>query len=236
VAIKKILYQKTINFILMKKYYLTLALQCIVCFSFAQRIAITTGMETLNGEFRKSYNLFVPHATVKALSHAWIDYLKDNRAKVKTSGDEINTMSVVIPMISKDTLQVFAKASAVAEGASLSAAFLLPDGAVSQELSADASQAIMKILHDLALPVAKDGLKDKIALSQKAVDSKERESDALIKRNEKLKADNERMQNQMHDNEREMQDNEKKISAVKSEIGAGKESLDAVKAKEKDLD
>lgn len=220
----------------MKKIILTLILAFVFGFTFSQRITITTGMETLNGEFQKSYNLFVPHATAKSLSRAWSDFIKDHKGKVKTSGEEIMSMAVIVPMISKDTIQVFAKTSAVADGATLITGFVSPAGPITQESSPDASQAIMKLLHDLALPLAKEGLKDKVVLAQKALSVKEKENDDLVKRNERLKSDNEKMQSQIHDNQREIQDNQGKMQNLKNEISHNKEALDAVKAKEKDLD
>ncbi len=220
----------------MKKSILTLIAFFLVQLTYAQKINITTGMEKLNDEFQEAYNLFVPHVTPKALSKEWASYLKDYKGKLKSSGDEVNSTNAILPMISRDTLQIFARVSPVAEGAVLVVGFQAPAGFISASTNSDESQTIIKLLHDFALPIAKDGLKEKVKAAEKIVESKEKESEEIVKKSDRLRADNEKMQNQINDNERELKDNEKKIGDVKSEIGSAKDALQKVKEKEKDLD
>ncbi|MEP7265526.1 MAG: hypothetical protein ABI772_13555, partial [Bacteroidota bacterium] len=203
----------------MKKIILTVIALFVIQSAFSQSIAITTGMEKLNDEFQSAFNVFIPHSTTKAASRAWVDFLKDHRGKVKTSGSDITSLNAIISEISRDTMQVYAKVSEVANGAVLVVGFQLPSGFITESTHPVEAQAIMKILHDLALPVAKDGLKDKINVAEKAYDSKVKDNESIVKSNEHLRSENEKMQNKIHENEREIKENEQKINTMKTELG-----------------
>jgi hypothetical protein len=220
----------------MKKVVLIIVALLFNEVSFAQRITVSGGTEKFNDSFQPSFEVFIPHTTTKTALREWSDFLKDHRAKVKTSGDELTGSNAVIPAISKDTLTAYGKVLQRADGVSLIVAFENPYGFISESGNPVEAQTILRILHDLALPLAKDGLKDKISIASKALDSKTKEMEELEKRNVRLHAENEKMQNQIHDNEREIKDNQQKITASKSNVSTAKESLDNVKLKEKELE
>ena len=219
----------------MKKFFLAIIALLYIQFSFGQRITVDPGMEKLNDEFQPAYTLFIPHATPKMALRAFADFLKDNHAKAKTSGDELNVSNVVISAISKDTLQVSAKSAPVAEGAVLVVGFKTNAGFIGESSNPSESQSIVRILKDLALPVAKEGLDDKIKDAEKVLESKEKEKESLEKRNERLASENKKMQDQIHDNEREMEENKNKIESAKGTVSNSKDALDAIKLKQKDL-
>ena len=219
------------------KYVLTLLAVCLVVTKIsAQKISVTTAAVELGNGYNSAFEVFIPHTTVRAVERKWVDFLKDNDAKVKTSKKGINGQNAIIKSICADTLQVFSKITENAEGISLSAAFSKNGTFIAPSTFADDSKMIEKILHSMALPLAKEGLEDKVKVAQKLLEAKISDQEGLEKTNNKLANENEKMKKQTQENEREIKDNEHKISDLKADVENKKTSLDAFKNKSKDLE
>ena len=202
----------------------------------AQKITVTTSTEELGNGYNTSYTVFIPHTTERAVEKKWIDFLKDGDAKIKSSKHGINGQNAVIRSISSDTLQIYSKITENADGISLSAAFS-KNGTFIAPATFDAeSRMIERMLHGLALPLAKDGLNSKIKVSTRLMEGKISDNEALEKRNARLVADNEKMKTQISENDREIRDNENKISALKAEMENQKNNLESIKSKARDLE
>ena len=202
----------------------------------AQKITVTNSSEELGNGYNSAFTVFIPHTTERDVERKWISFLKDNDAKVKSSKKGINGQNAIIKSICPDTLQVFSKITENAEGISLSAAFSKNGTFIAPSTFADDSKMIEKILHSMALPLAKEGLEDKVKVAQKLLEAKISDQEGLEKTNNKLANENEKMKKQTQENEREIKDNEHKISDLKADVENKKTSLDAIKNKSKDLE
>ena len=202
----------------------------------AQKISVTTSTEELGSGYNSAYTVFIPHSTERAVEKKWIDFLKDNDAKVKSNKHGINGQNAVIKSICPDTLQVYSKITENADGISLIAAFSKGGTFIAPATFNDDSKMIERMLQGLALPLAKDGLEDKIKAASKGLDGKLRDQESLEKQNEHLASENEKMKNKISDNEREIKDNDHKISDLKVEVENQKNNLDGIKNKAKDLE
>ena len=200
----------------------------------AQNITVTSVSENLGEGQNPAFGVFIPYANAGTIEKRWISFLKDYRAKVKSSKDEITAQNFVLR--EKDTLQVFSRITEKDEGVMLSAAFSRQGIFISSENSQSDYDLISKMLHDFALPVAKDGIEKKIKEASTLLSAKEKERDNLVKRNEQLQNTNAKLKEQMNDNEREKNDNEKKIKDLKDEVDTQKSAVEEIRSKSKDID
>ena len=220
----------------MKKIFSILFVCSSVLLANAQKITVTTSTEELGNGFNSAFTVFIPHTTVRAVERKWVDFLKDNDAKVKTSKKGINGQNAVIKAICPDTLQVFSKIDENAEGISLIAAFSKNGTFISPSTFVDDAKMIDRVLHTIAMPLAKDGLEDKVKAAQKLLDAKISDQEELEKRNTKLANEIEKMKKETQENEREIKDNEHKIIDLKADVENKKTTLENIKNKSKDLD
>ena len=219
------------------KNLLLIGVICFTVFSVsAQKISVTTAAAELGNGYNSAFEVFIPHTTEKAVERKWVDFLKDNDAKVKSNKNGINAQNAVIKSICPDTLQVYSKISENAEGITLAAAFSKKGTFIAPATFAVESRMVERILHDLALPLAKDGLNSRIKVATKLLEAKISDHEDFEKRNERLSSENEKMKTQISENEREIKDNEQKISGLKSDIDNQKNNLDSIKNKAKDLE
>ena len=213
----------------------TIITGCLISFQLnAQKLTINNVSENLGGSYNPALQISIPHASTKTVEKKWNSFLKDYKAKVKSSKDEITGQRFVLK--EKDTMEVYSKITENADGVSLSAAFLRDGTFITSTTDPNDYDMLSKLLHDLALPIAKDGLDKKIEAATEIFEDKTKEHDNLVKRNERLHDDNEKMKGKISDNERETQDNEKKISGLKSAIEQQKSAVEEIKSKSKDLD
>ena len=200
----------------------------------AQKITITNVSENLGGSYNPALQISIPHANTKTVEKKWNSFLKDYRAKVKTSKDEIVGHHFVLK--ATDTLEVFSRITESADGVTLTASFSRDGIFISAITDQTDFDMLSKLIHDMALPIAKDGLDEKIDDAAGAFEGKTKEHDNLIKSNERLQKDNEKMKSRISDNEREINDNEKKIRNLNATLEQQKSGVDEIKSKKKDLE
>lgn len=200
----------------------------------AQKITITNVSENLGGSYNPAIQFSIPHANTKTLEKKWNGFLKEYRAKVKSSKGEITGHNFVLK--AKDTLEVFSRITESADGATLTASFSRDGIFVTSTTDQSDYDMLSKLIHDMALTIAKDGLEEKIEDADGALEEKTREHDKLVKSNERLQEDNEKMKSRISDNEREINDNEKKIRSLKAALEQQKSAVDEIKSKKKDLE
>ena len=201
----------------MKKYLLFLSLFFFLQ-THAQRITVSVSASNLGDGLVNAYVLSVPHVETKELEHQWKSFLKQNSKKVKTPGDEINSENTIIRLVGRDTFQVYSKVSENSDGSLLTAAFKKNDGFLSPSIDPEQSTLVEKLLHDFALPLAQDGLKDKIRAAEKALNSTVKDNQSLTSHTQRLRDDNLKMRSKISENERDISDNEKNISKLNSEV------------------
>lgn len=220
----------------MKKIFLPVIISFLWINASAQKVTVITSAEELGNGYNTAFNVLVPHSTEKAVERKWVDFLKDNNGKVKSNKKGINAANALIKSICRDTLQVYSKIAETSEGILLSAAFSKNGTFIAPTTFDVESKMIDKILYELMLPLAKEGLKDKIKDATKILNGKISDNEDLEKRNDRLTSENEKMKSQISDNEREIKDNQNKIADLKAAIENQKNTLESIKSKEKDLE
>lgn len=216
------------------KSILTMMSACLIATQLnAQKLSITNGSENLGGSYNPTFQVFIPHANEKSVEKKWKSLLKDYRAKVKSSKDDINGTNFVLK--EKDTMQVYSRIIENADGITLNAAFSREGVFITPTTDQNDYDMLSKLLHDFALPIAKEGLEKKVDNADDLLKKKSKEHDNLVKRNEKIVKENEKMKEKISDNEREATENETKIGSLKTIIDQQKTAVEDVKSKSKDL-
>ena len=207
---------------------------CSIQFAQAQKIVVKPSSEYSANGNNPSIEVFIPHTNTKTAEKKWMSFLKDYKAKAKSSKDEINATNFVLKPA--DTLQVFSRISESSEGATVNAAFSSEGTFIAPGVVQADYDRLLQLLHDFALPIAKDGLDKKIEAATEILEDKTKERDNLVKRNEHLHDANEKMKSEISDNEREMSDNEGKIGSVKTVVEQQRNAVEEIKKKSKDLE
>lgn len=219
----------------MKKIYFLSSIYFLAFFyANAQKVSVIPGSENLGDGYNPAFKVFIPHANAKTVEKKWNGFLKDYKAKVKSSKDEITAQNFLLP--ERDTLQVFSNISEKDNGVVLNAAFSIEGTFVSPDNLKSDYDLLSKMLHDFALPVAKDALDKKAAEAASILSVKTKEQENLTKRNEQLRNSNEKMKEQINDNEREINDNEQKIGKLKDAVNKQKNEVEEIISKSKELD
>ena len=73
-------------------------------FGFSQSVIVDEGLEKLGGGYNAAIRVYLPFVADDLLADAWVDFLKENKAKVKKSKEEINAKNVVINGLGADTI------------------------------------------------------------------------------------------------------------------------------------
>jgi len=218
------------------KSFITLCAICslVAVQTVAQKIAVTTSIENVGGGNNPVIEVFIPHTNAKTAEKKWNSFLKDYRAKVKSSKGEITGKNFVLR--EADTMQVYSRITESDQGAKISAAFDSKGTFVAPGVLQSSYDLLATMLRSFALPLAKEGLDKKVEVATEALQEKTKAQQTLVKRNKHLGDANEKMKREISDNEREASDNEGKIANLKSDVDKHQETVNTIKAKEKELE
>jgi hypothetical protein len=219
----------------MKNLLVVLMMFCSL-HAFGQKVNIEEGLEALGSGYNKAYKVYIPHADVKLTTKRWSDFLKKNKAKVKTlKGGLINGQNTVINGLGPDSIQVYSKINEAFDGVMLAAAFDRNGTFLSPSSTLNDAKLIQQLLKEWATEVAKEALDEKIEDAAKLLAGKMKEKKNLEEDNTDLIGSNEKMKKQIAENERKITDNSNAIEKLKGEVVEQGNNLQTIKDKVKDL-
>jgi len=219
----------------MKNLLVVLMMFCSL-HSFGQKVNIEEGLEALGSGYNKSYKVFIPDADLKLTTKKWNDFLKKNKAKVKTlKSGLINGKNAVINGLGQDSIQVYSKITESVDGVTLSAAFDRKGTFLSPSSNLNDAKLIQQLLKDLATEVRKEALMEKIKVAEKFLSTKTKDQKTLEDQNSYLIGSNEKMKMQIAENELKINDNSSVIEKLKGEVVEQGNNLQTIKDKLKDL-
>lgn len=219
----------------MKNLLVILMMFCSV-HVFGQKVNIEEGLEALGSGYNKSYKVFIPHADVKLATKRWSDFLKKNKAKVKTlKGGLINGQNTVVNGLGPDSIQVYSKINEAFDGVMLAAAFDRNGTFLSPSSTLNDAKLIQQLLKDWATEVSKEALMEKIKDAEKLLSAKMKDQKNLEEENSDLIGSNEKMKKQIAENERKITDNSNAIDKLKGEVIEQGKNVETIKDKQKDL-
>ena len=62
--------------------------------AFSQSVIVDEGLEKLGGGYNTAIRVFLPYVSQEQISDSWSDFLKDNKAKIKKSKEEITAKKI----------------------------------------------------------------------------------------------------------------------------------------------
>ncbi|MFM2156634.1 MAG: hypothetical protein RL516_1383 [Bacteroidota bacterium] len=187
-------------------------------FGFSQSVIVDEGLEKLGGGYNAAIRVYLPYAADDLLADAWVDFLKENKAKVKKSKEEINAKNVVINGLGADTLIVYSTITSVDSGLQLAAVFMRENIAISTKSHPKEASWLIKFFKDWGKNISNQALLNKIEEQESVIKDKGKDKKSFENNTNYLEQSNANMKNQIGENEKRIDDNKIKIKNTIAEM------------------
>jgi hypothetical protein len=219
----------------MKKTVSFLFFLILSYFGYAQTVIADEGLEKLGGGYNTAIRVYLPHVSYDLLQEAWVDFLKDNNAKVKKSKEEVDAKNLVINGLSGDTLTVFSTIAPVDSGYQLAAVFMRDNISVSSKNHPKEASWLIKFFKEWGTKLSSLALENKIQDQEKVIKEKNKDKKSLENNTDYLELSNANMKKQISDNEKRIEDNKIKIKTTISEIDSVNLLIQQIKFQQQNL-
>jgi hypothetical protein len=204
-------------------------------FGFSQSVIVDEGLEKLGDGYNTAIRVYLPYVADDLLAEAWIDFLKENKAKVKKSKEEINAKNVVINGLGADTLIVYSVITPVDSGLQLAAVFMRENIAISTKNHPKEASWLIKFFKDWGKNISNQALLNKIEEEEKVVKDKGKDKKSLENNTDYLEQSNANMKKQIGDNEKRIDDNKIKIKTTIAEMDSVNLLIQQIKFQQQNL-
>lgn len=196
---------------------------------------VDEGLEKLGGAYNTAIRVYVPYTSEDLLVDKWVDFLKENKAKVKKSKEEINAKNVVINGLGADTMIVYSTIVQVDSGYQLAAVFMRENIAVSTKSHPKEASWLIKFLKDWGKNISNQSLLNKIEDQEKVLKDKGKDKKSFENNTEYLEQSNANMKKQISDNEKRIDDNKIKIKNTIAEMDSVNLIIQQIKLQQQNL-
>ena len=204
-------------------------------FGYAQTVIVDEGLEKLGSGYNTAIRVYLPHVSYDLLQDAWVDFLKDNNAKVKKSKEEVDAKNLVIGGLGGDTLTVFSKIVSVDSGYQLAAVFMRDNISVSSKNHPKEALWLIKFFKEWGTKLPSLTLENKIENQEKVIKEKNKDKRSLESNTDYLEQSNANMKRQISDNEKRIEGNKIKIKTTISEIDSVNLVIQQIKFQQQNL-
>jgi hypothetical protein len=204
-------------------------------FGFSQSVIVDEGLEKLGDGYNTAIRVYLPYVADDLLAEAWVDFLKENKAKVKKSKEEINAKNVVINGLGADTLIVYSVITPVDSGLQLAAVFMRENIAISTKSHPKEASWLIKFFKDWGKNISNQALLNKIEEEEKVVKDKGKDKKSLENNSDYLEQTNANMKKQIDDNEKRIDDNKIKIKTTIAEMDSVNLLIQQIKFQQQNL-
>ena len=202
---------------------------------FSQSVIVDEGLEKLGGAYNTAIRVYVPYTSEDLLADKWVDFLKDNKAKVKKSKEEITAKNVVINGLGADTLIVYSTIAQVDSGYQLAAVFMRENIAISTKSHPKEASWLIKFLKDWGKGISNQSLLDQIENQEEVLKDKDKDKKSFENNTEYLEQSNANMKKQISDNEKRIDDNKIKIKNTIAEMDSVNLIIQQIKLQQQNL-
>ena len=204
-------------------------------FGFSQSVIVDEGLEKLGGGYNTAIRVYLPYVADDLLADAWVDFLKENSAKVKKSKEEINAKNVVINGLGADTIIVYSTITPVDSGLQLAAVFMRENIAISTKSHPKEASWLIKFFKDWGKKISNQALLNKIEEEEKVVKDKGKDKKSLENNTDYLEQSNANMKKQIGENEKRIDDNKIKIIKTIAEMDSVNLLIQQIKFQQQNL-
>jgi hypothetical protein len=207
----------------------------VSAFGFSQSVIVDEGLEKLGGAYNTAIRVYVPYSNEDLLADKWVDFLKENKAKVKKSKDEITAKNVVINGLGADTLIVYSTITPVDSGLQLAAVFMRENIAISTKSHPKEASWLIKFLKDWGKNISNQALLNKIEDQEDVLKDKGKDKKSLENNTDYLEQSNANMKKQISDNEKRIDENKIKIKNTIAEMDSVNVLIQQIKFQQQNL-
>ena len=204
-------------------------------FGFSQSVIVDEGLEKLGDGYNTAIRVYLPYVADDLLAEAWIDFLKENKAKVKKSKEEINAKNVVINGLGADTLIVYSVITPVDSGLQLAAVFMRENIAISTKSHPKEASWLIKFFKDWGKNISNQALLNKIEEQESVIKDKGKDKKSLENNTNYLEQSNANMKNQIGENEKRIDYNKIKIKTTIAEMDSVNLLIQQIKFQQQNL-
>jgi hypothetical protein len=219
----------------MKKILVFLFLIISTLTTNAQSVIVDEGLEKLGGAYNTAIRVYIPYATEDLLADKWVDFLKDNKGKVKKSKEEITAKNVVINGLGADTLLVYSTITQVDSGFQLAAVFMRENSSISSKNHPKEASWLMKFLKDWGKNIANQALQNQIEDQEELLKDKGKDKKSFENNSSYLEQSNANMKKQISDNEKRIEENKIKIQNTILEMDSVNLLIQRIKLQQQNL-
>jgi hypothetical protein len=204
-------------------------------FGFSQSVIVDEGLEKLGGGYNTAIRVYLPYVADDLLADAWVDFLKENSAKVKKSKEEINAKNVVINGLGADTIIVYSTITPVDSGLQLAAVFMRENIAISTKSHPKEASWLIKFFKDWGKKISNQALLNKFEEQERVVKDKGKDKKSLENNTDYLEQSNANMKKQIGENEKRIDDNKIKIKNTIAEMDSVNLLIQQIKFQQQNL-
>ena len=203
--------------------------------AFSQSVIVDEGLEKLGGGYNTAIRVFLPYVSQEQISDSWSDFLKDNKAKIKKSKEEITAKNVVIAGMGADTLLVYSTITPVDSGFQLAAVFIRDNMAITSKNHPKESSWLTKFFKEWGIKLSQQALEEKIQDQEKVIKDKSKDKKSLENNTDYLEQSNANMKKQIGDNENRIESNKLKIKTTITEMDSVNVLIQQIKLQKDNL-
>ncbi len=228
----------------MKTLYIVALLLLNTSFLFSQNAIKVAGVtRSMSQGEQPGFAVTLPKADVKLVETAWASAVQGkSKSKAAKANNEWVITKTLLPQITQDTLDVYARTIATTEGVVLEVFFKDATGFINAERTMAYPQA-EKFVYDFALKQHKTTVQNQVRAAEELLKSFEKESASLSKELEKLNSGVTKNTMGVNDNTNAIATNDSDQNRVRQQIQAQKQKVldaaklspEAKKAEEKNL-
>lgn len=231
------------KFTIMKLLSIGALLLLNISILFAENIKVDAVNRTMSQGEQPGFSVVLPKADVKSVEENWAATVQGrSKAKAVKENNEWVIKGIVVPQITQDTLDIYARTISTTEGVVFEAFFKDKDGFIGSDRSLIHPQA-EKFVHDFAIKQHKQTLENQLDAAKEVLKNFEKDYSSLSKDLEKLQSEITKSKLKIDDNKNKVNTNDADQDRVRSQIqsqkqkvvDAAKLSPEAKKAEEKNL-
>jgi hypothetical protein len=219
----------------MKKIIALLFFVFVSFFGFSQGVIVDEGLEKLGGGYNTAIRVYLPYVPNDLFADSWIDFLKENKGKVKKSKEEITAKNVVINGVGADTLTIYSVIVPVDSGFQLAAVFMRENMAISSKNHPKEASWLIKFFKEWGAKISNQALENNIKDQEYVIKDKNKDKKSLENNTSYLEQSNANMKKQISDNEKRIDENKIKIKTTIAEMDSVNLLIQQIKIQQQNL-
>jgi hypothetical protein len=218
----------------MKRFSVFIMIIFISITVFSQQINVTESKMKIAGDNNNALVVLIKETDKKQITKEWTSLMKTYKAKV-SGKKEVFADDATMPLISNNTVDVYAIAEQVKNDVRLVVAFDLGGAFLNSKDHNPQFKAAETILYEFVVEISKQNVQSNLSAEKKKLSGLEKKQSNLKKSTDKMIRENEKMKKKIADNEKVIKDNQKEQESLDKEINDQKSTIQEIEKKFKSI-